>query len=116
MTPPEIQQLLQDEYKKLSQYPANAPHTKLHATEAAAQILIEQNKQPDMFWNDNDPEVCCASISEVIDRAFSSGDIEIGEIMVIQRAIRMENVTVRLVPDTGAPYNCVYEIVPGVPT
>lgn len=100
--------LLQDLDKALRQYLANSPHARIHATEAAAQIA---DKEPDMFWNDADPEHCGDSIFEIIDREWANGALVVGDTMIIQRAVRMENITVCVIPDAQNPEYVDYEII-----
>ena len=100
--------LLQDECKGLSQYLANAPHARLNGNEATAKILASK---PDLFWNDADPEHCGDSIFELVDREWANGAIDVGDTMVVQRAVRLENITVRVIPDAKNPEYIDYEIV-----
>jgi hypothetical protein len=65
--------------------------------------------KPDMFWNDADPERSRGSIFEVVDDAFGDGSVSFGDVMTIQRAIRLPNVQVRVVPMADDPEYPDYE-------
>lgn len=59
---------------------------------------LEGAMKPNLFWNDADPEHGETSIFEVIDREWNGGCMEHGAEMVIQQAVRLPNIRVRLIP------------------
>ena len=66
---------------------------------------------PNMFWNDADPERGHDSIHEVLDAEFGDGTLLIGETRVIQQAVRLANVTVRVIADPDDEHGFDYEEV-----
>lgn len=54
--------------------------------------------QPDMFWNNDDPEQVQGSIHNVVIEAYESG-YDIGSMVEVQQAIRLENVKVQITRD-----------------
>ena len=59
---------------------------------------LEAALKPNLFWNDADPEHGETSIFEVIDSEWNGGCMKHGDEMVIQQAVRLPNIRVRLVP------------------
>jgi hypothetical protein len=64
--------------------------------------------EADMFWDDSDPEMASDSIIEILSLNYDPGDV-----VTIQRAIRLPNVTVRLieVEQEGANPDMDYEVI-----
>ena len=59
---------------------------------------LEAALKPNLFWNDADPEHGETSIFEVIDSEWNGGCMKHGDEMVIQQAVRLPNIRVRLIP------------------
>jgi hypothetical protein len=84
-----------EEYEKLR----DTHHYALQKLDKQADRIVELEKQlePNLFWNDNDPEFSYYSISDVVLEEYQNAfDIELGQEIEIHRAIRLPNVTVRI--------------------
>jgi hypothetical protein len=59
--------------------------------------------EPNLFWNDDDPEMPHSSIDEFLNDEWCNGCLEVGDVRTVQRAIRLPNETVRVtvVTDDG---------------
>ncbi len=66
---------------------------------------------PDMFWNSPNTWERAESIFELVDRAWAYGNAEIGDTLTIQRAVRLEDIQVRVIKDPDSPYLVNYEVV-----
>jgi hypothetical protein len=86
------------------------------AAPPAAQPVVPAEPKPDMFWNDADPERSRGSIFQIVDDAFGDGSVSFGDVMTIQRAIRLPNVQVRVVPMADDPEYPDYEFVAAAPS
>ena len=70
---------------------------RLATPQSSAPVVGEE---PDLFWDDNDPEFARESIDEVVHRRWEDGNLVTGDTVTVQRAIRLSNVTViATVPD-----------------
>lgn len=80
-----------------------------------AQALIHQGRsnpaEPDMFWDNSDPEQSFRSIFEIVDDAYGQGSVNFGDVMTIQRALRFRNIKVRVIPVADDPEYPDYEVV-----
>lgn len=57
--------------------------------------------EPDMFWDDDDPERCESSIDGVVTSRIECGG-KAGETFEIQQAIRLSNITVEILIVSGS--------------
>lgn len=76
-----------------------------------AVALQTSGQEPNMFWNDNDQEVCHMSIHDVLDAEWRDGTLEIGDTRVIQQAVNVPKITVRVIEDENVFGEFDYEIV-----
>lgn len=79
---------------------------------APAAPSAEGPEQANMFWNDADPERSADSIHEVIEREWSDGMLQIGDVLEIQRAVRLSNIKVELIPDPQDEDGFDYVVMP----
>lgn len=88
------------------------------AQERGAKIdELKAKLEPDMFWNDADPEMASSSIYDVVNDAFNDGTVNAGDVMTIQQAVRMENIQVKLIQDPENPDDSIeYEVVTSTAT
>lgn len=86
-------------------------NTALHLLRTTAQPEQVAQDKPTMFWDHDDPEVCQDSIFEVIDREWNGGTLKHGDVMEIQRAVRLPNIKVRLIPDGDGEDYFDYEVI-----
>lgn len=68
-------------------------------------------QEPNLFWNDADPEVGHTSIHDVLDREWNQDSIGINDTLVIQRAVSLPKITVRIIADPTDPDGFDYEVV-----
>lgn len=69
--------------------------------------------EPDMFWDDDDPERCQDSIHNVLVEVQCNRDLSVGDVVEVQRAIRLPNVSVRItaVEDEDGSGDLEYEVI-----
>ncbi|WP_374697324.1 Lar family restriction alleviation protein [Alcaligenes nematophilus] len=69
--------------------------------------------EPDMFWDDDDPERCQDSIHNVLVEVQCNRDLSVGNVVEVQRAIRLPNVSVRItaVEDEDGSGDLEYEVI-----
>ena len=67
--------------------------------------------EPTMFWNDADPEKSHDSIFEIVDEAWGEGSAGFMDTMTIQQAVRLPNITVRVISDPEDPEYPSYEVI-----
>ncbi len=69
--------------------------------------------EPDMFWDDDDPERCQDSLHNVLVEVQCNRDLSVGDVVEVQRAIRLPNVSVRItaVEDEDGDGDLEYEII-----
>jgi len=58
---------------------------------------VQVNSEPDLFWDNDDPEQSCDSINDVVVQVYeNSGCLLVGDIVEIQRAVRLPNIKVKI--------------------
>lgn len=62
----------------------------------AATHPTQQGLDADMFWDADDPERCESSINNVVVEVDSCRGLRVGDIVTIQRAVRLPNLEVRI--------------------
>ncbi|WP_394065380.1 hypothetical protein [Alcaligenes sp. WGS1538] len=69
--------------------------------------------EPDMFWDDDDPERCQDSIHNVLVEVQCNHGLSVGNVVEVQRAIRLPNVSVRItaVEDEDGGGDLEYEVI-----
>ena len=69
--------------------------------------------EPDMFWDDDDPERCQDSIHNVLVEVQCNRGLSVGNVVEVQRAIRLPNVSVRItaVEDEDGGGDLEYEVI-----
>lgn len=72
--------------------------------------------EPDMFWNADDPEQCSESLHDVVIDADGNRGLEVGDIVEVQQAKRLPNISVRItsVPDDDSYDSIKYEEIGNV--
>jgi len=103
-------------YQRDARDPSNAELLKFF-TDGFNAGIAEGGKdaKPDMFWNDADPEHGRDSIHEILDDEWGDGILSIGDTRVIQQAVRLANITVRVIVDPDDEDSFDYEEVPPTP-
>ena len=84
---------------------------------ALAQItaLREQALKPDMFWDDADPEKPYGSIDEFLNHEICNGmPLEVGDVRTVQRAIRLENISIRITAIDDEECEAEYEVIAAI--
>lgn len=88
------------------------------AKEAWSAALAQQDAdkvdaEPDMFWDDNDPERCQDSIHNVLVEVQCNRDLSVGDVVEVQRAIRLPNASVRItaVENEDGSGDLEYEVI-----
>lgn len=82
---------------------------------AGGRAEASKDAEPNMFWNDADPERGRDSIHEILDDEWGDGILKVGETRVIQRAVRLANITVRVIADPDDEDSFDYEEVEPIP-
>lgn len=80
-----------------------------------AEAALRAQGEPDMFWNDADPERCRDSIAEVIEYEWSNADAQVGDTMEIQQAIRLPNIKIRITADATDEDGFDFEVIDEAP-
>ena len=62
----------------------------------AATHPTQQGLEPTMFWDADDPERCESSINNVVVEVDNCRGLRVGDIVTIQRAVRLPNLEVRI--------------------
>lgn len=57
---------------------------------------LKKQQEPNLFWNDDDPEQSQASINDVVVDVGSNDCLEVGSIITIQQAVRLPNIEVKV--------------------
>ena len=64
--------------------------------EAAQQDADKVDARPDMFWDNNDPERCQDCIHNVLVEVQCNRDLSVGDVIEVQQAVRLANISVRI--------------------
>lgn len=73
--------------------------------DAAREELVTLT-EPSMFWDAEDPESCQTSVNNVVVNADSYRGLEVGDLVEVQRAVRLPNVMLKIteVPSQDGDY------------
>lgn len=86
------------------------------ATPIPQQVAEPAPTEPDMFWNDDDPERPYSSIDEFLNDEICNGtELEVGHTRTIQRAIRLPNIEIRITSVRGEECEADYEVIAAAP-
>jgi hypothetical protein len=85
---------------------------KIGHTEFIAGAQAQPLTEPDLFWNDDDPEKPYSSIDEFLNHEICNGnDLEVGHTRTIQRAIRLPNIEIRITAVHDEECEADYEVI-----
>ncbi|HRO20851.1 hypothetical protein [Alcaligenes phenolicus] len=79
----------------------------------AQQDADKVDAEPDMYWDDDDPERCQDSIHNVLVEVQCNRDLSVGDVVEVQRAIRLPNASVRItaVENEDGSGDLEYEVI-----